>query len=146
MISFEKVQGSESIKEKLFEFMDCFPGLKNRIDNISEYSDKLSDNANVSVLQFDSDPVGIACFYDNDKNTFIGYISLIGIKSEYRKKGFGKVLMGHVLEESKANGMKTVRLEVDDRNRDAISFYKKYGFVTVGKARENSSYMQIEIL
>ena len=96
-------------------------------------------------MRIDSTVVGMACFYNNDINTLNGYISLIGIKSEFQGRGLGRTLMNYIVLECKKNGMKSLKLEVDNDNISAIAFYEKYGFAFSGEARSESRYMTLSL-
>jgi ribosomal protein S18 acetylase RimI-like enzyme len=56
-----------------------------------------------------------------------GHIHSTAVKTEYRKKGFGKRLFGHALRRVERN----LWLEVRSKNRAAIAFYKKMGMKIV---------------
>jgi ribosomal-protein-alanine N-acetyltransferase len=56
-----------------------------------------------------------------------GHIHSTAVKTEYRKKGFGERLFGHVLRRVERN----LWLEVRSKNRAAIAFYKKMGMKIV---------------
>lgn len=52
----------------------------------------------------------------------------VGVTQEYRRKGVGKLLLDHILTDSKK-----LLLMVRDTNISAIELYKKYGFVVVAE-------------
>lgn len=77
-----------------------------------------------------------------DNELIIGYISyrvvddkaeLLNflIRAEYRHQGHGKNLFDFVVNELKADNVKTLILEVRVSNINAINFYEKYGFLEV---------------
>ena len=80
-------------------------------------------------------------FYANDNETRCGYISLIGLKNDYRQKGYGKKMILFTESIMKQEGMESVKLEVDNDNKSAQSFYKKMSFSYEKKASDNSIYM-----
>jgi len=49
------------------------------------------------------------------------------VREGYRNKGIGSELLKHIIK--KPGNVRKVRLEVKMSNKEAIKFYKKYGFV-----------------
>lgn len=56
-------------------------------------------------------------------------IEMLFVDAEQRGKGIGKVLLRHAVDEQGAD-----ELDVNEQNAQAIKFYKKHGFVTVGRS------------
>ena len=56
-------------------------------------------------------------------------IEMLFVDAEQRGKGIGKVLLRHAIDEQGAD-----ELDVNEQNAQAIKFYKKNGFVTVGRS------------
>ena len=54
-------------------------------------------------------------------------ILMICVREGYRNKGIGSELLKHIIK--KSGNVRKVRLEVKMSNKEAIRFYKKYGFV-----------------
>ncbi|CNC57983.1 acetyltransferase [Yersinia enterocolitica] len=54
---------------------------------------------------------------------------MLFVDAEQRGKGIGKVLLRHAIDEQGAD-----ELDVNEQNTQAIKFYKKNGFVTVGRS------------
>ena len=81
---------------------------------------------------------------ENDKT--LGYISStleemgeilnFFVVEEYRKKGIGKFILDNVILEAKKRNVKSLYLEVSEKNIGAISLYKKCGFNIV-RIRKN---------
>ena len=61
-----------------------------------------------------------------------GDINNIAVKKEYRKMGFGKMLMEALIEKAKEQQIKAITLEVRVTNENAINLYKKLGFKEAG--------------
>lgn len=57
----------------------------------------------------------------------------IVIDNKYKGQGYGKYLLQETLNELKYKNIKTVFLEVGDKNFPAISLYKKFGFEIYNK-------------
>lgn len=80
-------------------------------------------------------------FVLEDEGKIIGYVMAdeernlivsIAVHPDYRRKGYGKMLMEHVLKFMKGK----VILQVRKSNEAAINFYKKLGFRRVGEIRK----------
>ncbi len=80
-------------------------------------------------------------FVLEDNGKIIGYVMAdeernlivsIAVHPEYRRKGYGKMLMEHVLKFMRGK----VILQVRKSNEAAINFYKKLGFRRVGEIRK----------
>lgn len=63
----------------------------------------------------------------DDKAELLNFL----IRAEYRHQGHGKNLFDFVVNELKADNVKTLILEVRVSNVNAINFYEKYGFFEV---------------
>lgn len=81
-------------------------------------------------------------------NKIIGYVGLwiifetsqitnICISNDYRKLGYGKLLLEKAVEIAELNKCENISLEVRVSNINAISLYEKYGFI---KANIRKSY------
>ena len=61
-------------------------------------------------------------------NAGYGWISLLYLKERYRHCGCGIQLLGRAVIYYQAKGRHALRLSVAENNRDALSFYLKWGF------------------
>ncbi|WP_042150163.1 GNAT family N-acetyltransferase [Paucisalibacillus sp. EB02] len=59
-------------------------------------------------------------------------IERIYIKSKFQKQGLGKLLLNKAIEIAIEHNKKKIWLGVWEKNENAISFYKKIGFVQMG--------------
>ncbi|MDM5199832.1 GNAT family N-acetyltransferase [Fictibacillus enclensis] len=59
-------------------------------------------------------------------------IERIYVKSKFQKQGLGKYLLNQAMEIATECGKKKIWLGVWEKNENAISFYKKLGFVQTG--------------
>ena len=67
------------------------------------------------------------------------YLEDLFVKSEYRSKGYGKILMEATIKEAKITNSKGLMWQVLDWNTPAIEFYKKYN------ARFDSEWINVHI-
>ena len=83
----------------------------------------------------------------------------IGIDPNFKRQGYGKALLNHLIEELKKRNISEILLEVRAGNKSAIQFYKRQGFeeISVRKNyytknsknqshREDGIIMRIKIL
>ncbi|MDD7795152.1 GNAT family N-acetyltransferase [Clostridium sp. 'White wine YQ'] len=57
-----------------------------------------------------------------------GYIFGFGIKHEYRRKGYGRIVLSLILEKLLKNNVNSIILEVASENDKALGLYKSCGF------------------
>jgi ribosomal protein S18 acetylase RimI-like enzyme len=60
--------------------------------------------------------------------TEFGFISDLGVRSDYRRKGVGEQVLNKIFEWFKSRGIERVELLVLSENTAAVSFWKKHGF------------------
>ena len=67
---------------------------------------------------------------DTHKGAHAGYgwISLICLKPEYRRHGYGIQPLGYAITKFQRLGFRSVRLHVSSKNTAAVRFYESYGF------------------
>ena len=138
-----RVIGKTKVLNLLYEFDDVFPHNREKISNYEEWASKISNNG-LAVVTDNNVHAGMAVFYANDLKGRKGYISLIGLKPNFRGKGLGKAFLDDVIKEMKKNGMNSVLLEVDDDNQSAKDFYTRFGFELEEK-RENTQLLVYNI-
>lgn len=139
--SIYSVTDENMILNYILKFKHIFPRLESRINDFTEFSKKLCENAHVYVCMCDNESCGFLAFYANDIVNKIGFITLIGLLDEYRGKHLGQRLLDYCQLVSITCGMESLRLEVDLSNTTAISFYEKNGFKQEGALLEESMYM-----
>ncbi len=95
-----------------------------------------------AFILFENDQlVGFALWYFRF-STWKGkrlYLEDLYVTSEFRSKGYGKLLMEATIEEAKTTNSKGLMWQVLDWNSPAIEFYKKYG------ARFDSEWINVHI-
>lgn len=99
------------------------------IYDIKEYSQKLHQCAETYFLiNKNNEYIGMCSIYVNDYENKVLYISTISLKKEYLSKGFGQILLNHILKLKDDYKMNFIKLEVKKNNQKAFNFYKKNGF------------------
>jgi len=123
--------------DKLF-----IPKLSQRV-NIREYSQKLFENA-VHFEAWDRDVlIGLISMYINSKNIIIGYISSVGVLSEYANNGIASSLLTTCIKYSINKNLDNIQLEVNKKNFSALSLYKKFKFKVYEES--NNSLMKLNL-
>ncbi|HEY2475758.1 MAG TPA: ribosomal protein S18-alanine N-acetyltransferase [Candidatus Cybelea sp.] len=59
------------------------------------------------------------------------HITTLAVDPEYRRRGFGEVLLMRLIDEAMERGASWMTLEVRESNTAAQQLYRKYGFTTV---------------
>ncbi|QSL64501.1 hypothetical protein MERGE_001802 [Pneumocystis wakefieldiae] len=71
----------------------------------------------------------IICKLENHKNCLRGYIAMIAVKKEYRRKGIASKMVKKVLSIMKEKNTDEVVLETEVANKEAIILYENFGFI-----------------
>jgi ribosomal protein S18 acetylase RimI-like enzyme len=121
-ISAEEIYDFLVKSDKLFT-----PALSLRV-SLVEYSEKLVRNSTMIYVKAGRDIIGLVAFYLNEDSSDFAFISLICVLDKYRGNGIGSRLINKCIKLVQKNNNKSIRLEVDSENREAISFYRKFGF------------------
>lgn len=86
----------------------------------------------VIKLYLHDEPAGLLEL-NTEKGKHLGYgwISLLYLLPEFRRKGYGIQVLGRAIMYYHSLGMKSIRLNVAASNRQAVRFYERYGFGTI---------------
>ena len=137
-----EIQDSHEIYSALSSLGDCLYNQEvNTPVTLQMLSDKFAKYGTVLIVRVREDTVGFCSFYTNDKTSFIAFLSMIVVKKDYQGHGIGNDLLDATIKKCKENGMQYVRLEVDNTNLRAISFYMHRGFVFESKNEISSFYI-----
>lgn len=61
-----------------------------------------------------------------------GHITNLAVAPDYRRRGVGELLLRHLIATCEKCNVKTITLEVREKNLPALSLYQKYGFKQKG--------------
>jgi len=89
---------------------------------------KKKDFAFYRVLEFNKKVVGYAGYWRIQDEA---HLVTFAIHPFYRRRGLGKILLNHILEEVRKRGIKRVTLEVRKSNYAAQNLYEGFGFKKV---------------
>ena len=87
---------------------------------------------------------GIVAGYFNNLADGFSYVSILHVRSEFRECHLGRKLMGKAIEYSKVCGLRTIKLQVNKTNTNAIGFYRHLGFEVFSET-ERKLEMQLKI-
>jgi ribosomal-protein-alanine N-acetyltransferase len=63
------------------------------------------------------------------------HITNLAVHPTWRRRGFGRLLLGRALADARARGLRLVVLEVRPTNTEALGLYESFGFRVVGRRR-----------
>jgi len=110
------------------------PPLSEKV-NIGAYAQKIFANAITFEAWKETVLIGLIAAYENKENCFF-FITNVSVLPTFSEKGIGATLLQACIKRSKEQEMKLVKLEVNKKNKPAIKFYQKYGFIQTGEKDE----------
>lgn len=78
-------------------------------------------------------------------NMKLGTIDTLLIKSKFRVRGLGELLLKWALQIFRNLRYERVTLEVLNNNEKAINLYKKHGFIELSKKNAKTNIMVVEL-
>ena len=126
--SIRIINASPENIDEIFEIeTESFTCPWTRSNFVSAFS---AGNTEIFALQSDEGSIlGFACLLIID---YEAEILNIAVRQNYRKNGYGKMLLDHALEICVLRGISSVFLEVRESNVSARSLYDKAGFEVIG--------------
>ena len=133
---YDKGHFKTIVRKMLPSDMEAVMGIENSVF-VAPYTEKqmlyeLNENpvAHLYCAVVDNEVVG---FVDFSITFNSAYISQIGVKEAFRRKGIGNLLIGQILKdcESQEDPVEFLTLEVRESNVNAQKFYKKHKFQAV---------------
>jgi mycothiol synthase len=86
-----------------------------------------------------NNPVGICFVTINPESHQVGLIYTLAVLHKYHHRGIGSSLLGFGIQSLIEKGCKTIELDVEANNENALTLYKKYGFYEI-KSRTTIFY------
>ena len=142
---YEVMKEKDAIYRAIQSFSTEFSSLKSRVD-LNQYSQKLAEHSYTVLLKDENRVLGVAAMYINDSENKAAFITLIGIRSQFQKSGYGSILLQHCIEKAVETGMKKIRLEVDNDNPKARDFYDRNGFQFENTSDRDSTFLIKELV
>ena len=123
-----KTATEDEIFLHLVECSDSFiPPLAKRVD-IKEYAKKLTAKAQTFEAWADELLVGFLAVYFDDNTKGIAFITNVSVLNRFVGCGIASNLLNMCFEHAKNKQSREITLEVNEQNRAAICFYKKFSF------------------
>ncbi len=141
----ELLQNESEIADILEEFKLCLPSLQKGQVNIKEHAHKFALYACVIKLVIQEDVAAFAAFYCNNISTQVAFLSMIAVKPEFKRRGYGSEILKAAESMSVKVNMKSMQLQVARTNASAQAFYKKLGYCSI-KEDETSVFMSKKLL
>lgn len=120
-----EIKFDDNLKEKCYATNKGMEKLKNRIADKENISYVAIDKGNTIIGFIDGRVPNDEWWY---KET-VAYLNHICVDQNYRRKGIAIVLLQEFEQEAKNKGAKYIRILAFPKNKPAISFYSKNGFV-----------------
>ena len=144
-MKFERLKEKDAIYRAIQSLSTHCSSLKSRVD-LNQYSQKLAEHSYTVLLKDENRVLGVAAMYINDSENKAAFITLIGIRSQFQKSGYGSILLQHCIEKAVEAGMKKIRLEVDNDNPKARDFYDRNGFQFENTSDRDSTFLIKELV
>lgn len=135
MMKTEQIKDSGQFLAVLEDFENVFQRLSSRVSLI-DYAKKTVKYGNVFVVYNGEKPAALIAFYNNDLQSKNAFVTLVGVKSEYRRRHLGTQLLALCENDAKNAGMKTISLEVRKEKDGAIAFYSDNGYKEYKRSNE----------
>ena len=79
------------------------------------------------ILEEDSEP--LACVAYENPSAGLAYLNRLSVLPAYRRRGFGALLVRHIVQLARTAGIKTISIGVIGEHDDLHRWYRKLGFV-----------------
>lgn len=122
----------EILESELYNFLESinsdFPIPLNQKTDLREYVEKVIKFGEIVAFQEENILKGLAIGYIENLKDNSAYISVVGVKKEFRGNGIGKKVVQKFIEICKEKNIKSVNLYTHKSNETAIKMYKALGF------------------
>ena len=78
----------------------------------------------------------------------VGEVKRLNVHPKFRGRGFGELLLKHLLEYASKNKFKKIRLDSIMKHKPALHLYKKYGFYEIFRYNDNPNadiFMEVKL-
>jgi ribosomal protein S18 acetylase RimI-like enzyme len=99
--------------------------------HIEDYGKKIAENCVTFEAWDGTYLVGLIAAYFNDTKRITGFITSVSVLKEYVGRGVGHQLMEQCIDYARELEFREIKLEVFNKNKNAILFYQRSGFEEV---------------
>ena len=139
-----KTAKDQDINLHLLECDDNFvPPLSQRIV-IADYSTKLFNKSITFEAWSEQKLIGLIATYFDRGFSSSAFITNVSVNKAYGSRGIASSLLAMCIDYARRNDTKELKLEVNVKNFQAISFYKKFAFV-IEKNRNTIVKMKLKL-
>ncbi|MDF2188524.1 GNAT family N-acetyltransferase [Paraflavitalea sp. CAU 1676] len=97
----------------------------------------INEFGNTAFIIKDNDLVIAYLFGFVSQTAHTGYVHLIGVRSNYQKKGLGRILYGHFMEYLRSIGIQHLKAITTPTNQQSINFHLSLGMEMTGVENGN---------
>ncbi len=106
---------------------EFIPALDKTVD-IEAYSKKIVENAITFEAWEKENLTGLIAVYCNDLNKKTAFITNVSVLNKFSGRGIAGRLLTACVKYVTYKNFKTIRLQVNQKNKQAINLYKKHNF------------------
>jgi ribosomal protein S18 acetylase RimI-like enzyme len=106
---------------------DFIPALNTTVD-IAAYSKKIVENATTFEAWANENLTGLIAVYCNDIDKKDAFITNVSVLNKFLGRGIASRLLANCIKYVTEQNFKAIRLEVNQKNKQAINLYKKHNF------------------
>lgn len=110
---------------------------------VPAYVGKIIRTATILSVRSEDVLQAFLAFYCNDHQRRIGYMSMLIVHRDYRRKGLAELLVQESVRLLLQLGFSSYRLEVHKNNLPAIHLYEQLGFKRTGEERVHTLFMEM---
>lgn len=121
-----KIEIKKLTKEYVNDVFDIEKSLLGNVDKISILKTIETDNLNYYLMFIDNEVIGFfECLIISPDAELYDIV----VKEDYRRLGYGSLMLNEFEKLAKESNCNTLLLEVNKINKSAIAFYERAGFV-----------------
>jgi ribosomal protein S18 acetylase RimI-like enzyme len=120
-----------------------YPPLEQRLP-IGEYANKIAQRAIRFEAWSQRELVGLVAAYYDDNVSLRAFITNVSVVPEWQGQGVASSLMAQCISYARRICFRRIELEVNSRNSNAVTLYKRCGFVIHG-VKDEALKMRLSI-
>lgn len=142
-MTIEKIEESGSLFQTFADFLQEEKKAYD-IERLQTRCKKIITYGEAYCVKHEEDTASYLCFYANDTESRMGFITAIKTSPRFRGQGYAKALAAYCFSVMKSKGMTKCRLEVRKDNEVAIRLYERLGFLPIGDCMNRKDYIVME--
>lgn len=118
----------KKLEEFFYDIDKDFPISLSSKQNLNQFISKVILKADIFVCIENNEIVGLVCGYITNSINTNAYLSVLGVKKQYRKRGYAHILIEEFINKCKLLDKKNIYLYTHKSNKIAIKLYKNFHF------------------